>query len=558
MPIPRLIANGSAVAVSAAAQVDPAASDGAAADRMLEHVTVLSSDEYGGRAPGTPGEELSVNYLTKEFTSLGLRPGNPDGTFIQGVPLVGITSTSSVSFDAGGKTIIPAVLNDYVALTRHVAPRVEVKDSDVVFVGYGVVAPEYGWNDFKGLDVRGKTLIMLINDPPVRDPNDPAKLDEKMFKGKAMTYYGRWTYKYEQAAAQGAAACLIVHETGPAGYPWAVVAGSWGRENFSLQTPDGDAHRTSVEGWLTLAFAKSLFAAAGYDFDSLKAAAVRKDFRPIEFKAKASMAVTCKIRPLASRNVVAQLEGSDPVQRNEYVIYSAHWDHLGTNPRLKGHQVFSGAADNALGIAGLLEIARKYSILPPAQRPKRTILFLAVTAEEQGLLGSEYYTQHPLYPLTKTLADINLDGMQRAGRARDLVVVGYGNSTLEDIASQVLHSEGRVLVPESDTEKGHFYRSDHFEFAKVGVPSFYTNEGLEVIGQPPDYGRMRRDEYVAEDYHKVTDQIKPWWDLKGAAADAEVLFQLGLRVAQGDTWPEWKPGSEFKARRDAMMASAVR
>jgi Zn-dependent M28 family amino/carboxypeptidase len=428
----------------------------------------------------------------------------------------------------------------------------------MVFVGYGVVAPEYGWDDFKGVDVRGKTVVMLINDPPVPDPNDPAKLDEKMFKGKAMTYYGRWTYKFEQASALGAAACLIVHETGPAGYPWAVVAGSWGRENFSLQTPDGDAHRTSVEGWLTLAFAKSLFADAGYDFDSLKAAAVRKDFRPVEFKATASISVSCKIRPLASRNVVAKLEGADPVLRNEYVIYSAHWDHLGTNPRLKGRQIFGGAADNALGIAGFLEIARQFSALPAAQRPKRTILFLAVTAEEQGLLGSEYYAQHPLYPLTRTLADINIDGLERAGPARDLVLVGQGNTTLEDVASQILESEGRVLVPESDTEKGHFYRSDHFEFAKVGVPSFYTSEGLEIIGQPADYGRMRRDEYVAEDYHKVTDQIKPWWDLKGAAADAEVLFQMGLRVAQAETWPEWKPGSEFKARREAMMASAVR
>jgi Zn-dependent M28 family amino/carboxypeptidase len=545
MQIPGVIMIASAAVVTAAAQGTPPAFDQAAADRMLEHVRVLSSDEFGGRAPGTPGEGLAVNYLTKEFAGLGLLPGNPDGTFIQGVPLVGITSAASLSFDAGGKTLLPAVLNDYIAITRHVAPQVEVKDSDVVFVGYGVVAPEYGWDDFKGVDVRGKTVIMLINDPPVRDPNDPTKLDETMFKGKAMTYYGRWTYKYEEASAQGAAACLIVHETGPAGYPWAVVAGSWGRENFSLQTPDGDAHRTSVEGWLTLAFAKSLFAAAGFDFDTLKAAAVRKDFRPVEFKAKASVTVTCKIRPLASRNVIAKLEGADPARRDEYVIYSAHWDHLGTNPRLKGHQIFNGAADNALGCAGLLEIARKYSALPPADRPKRTVLFLAVTAEEQGLLGSEYYAQHPLYPLTKTLADINIDGMQRAGPARDIEVVGYGNSTLDDVAAEVLRAEGRLLVPESDTEKGHFYRSDHFEFAKVGVPSFYTNAGLQVVGQPADYGRMRRDEYVAEDYHKVTDLIKPWWDLKGAAADAEMLFQMGIMVARSDTWPAWKPGCEF-------------
>jgi Zn-dependent M28 family amino/carboxypeptidase len=335
-----------------------------------------------------------------------------------------------------------------------------------------------------------------------------------------------------------------------------VVAGSRGRENFSLQTPDGDASRVAVEGWLTLDYARSLFAAAGLDFDALKAAAVRRDFRPVDFKAKAAFTISSQIRPLASRNVIARLNGSDPARQHEYLVYSAHWDHLGRNPRLKGHQIFNGAADNASGCAGMLEIARRFSLLPATERPRRTILFLAVTAEEQGLLGSEFYAGHPLYPLTKTLANINIDVMQRAGPARDIEVVGYGNSTLDDVAADILKAAGRALVPETDTEKGHFYRSDHFEFAKVGVPAFYTNAGLEIIGKPADYGRMRRDEYVAEDYHTVTDQIKPWWDLRGAAADADLLFQLGLRVAQADPWPEWKPGCEFKARRDEMMAAA--
>ncbi len=558
MRIPIVLALISAAAATAAAQTAPQDTEQAAADRMLEHIKVLSSDRFEGRAPGSAGEELSVEYLKGEFSKLGLAPGNPDGTYIQNVPLVGIVSTTSASFEVAGKTLTPAVLNDFVAVSRHVAPSVDVKDSGIVFVGYGVIAPEYGWDDFKGVDVRGKTVIMLINDPPVPDPNDPTKLDEKMFKGKAMTYYGRWTYKYEEAAARGAAACLIVHETGPAGYPFAVVAGSWGRENFSLETPDGNTHRAAVEGWLTLAYARSLFTAAGFDYDALKAAAVRKDFQPVDFKATATFSISNKIRPLASRNVIAKLEGSDPSLQGEYVIYSAHWDHLGRNPRLKGDQIFNGAADNASGCAGVLEIARDFCALPAGERPKRTILFLAVTAEEQGLLGSEFYAQHPLYPLTKTLADINIDGMQLAGPARDIQVVGYGNSTLEDVAARVLKAEGRVLVPETDTEKGHFYRSDHFEFAKVGVPAFYTNAGLDVIGKPSDYGRMRRDEYVANDYHKVTDEIKPWWDLRGAAMDADMLFQVGLQVAQGDTWPEWKPGCEFKARRDAMMAEAPR
>jgi Zn-dependent M28 family amino/carboxypeptidase len=543
---------------AAAASAQPAAQDPdqAAADRMLEHVRVLSSDEFEGRAPGTAGEELSVNYLKAEFSKLGLLPGNPDGTYIQDVPLVGIVSTPSASFELRSGTLTPAVLNEYIAVSRHVAPSVEVKGSEMFFVGYGVVAPEYGWDDFKGVDVRGKTVIMLINDPPVRDPNDPTKLDEKMFKGKAMTYYGRWTYKYEEASAKGAAACLIVHETGPAGYPWAVVAGSWGRENFSLRAPDGDAGRVAVEGWLTLAYARSLFSAAGFDFDALKAAAVQKDFRPVDLNAKATFAVSNRTRPVASRNVIAKFEGSDPSRRDEYVIYSAHWDHLGRNPRLKGHQIFNGAQDNALGCAGILEIARRFTALPAAERPRRSILFLAVTSEEQGLLGSEYYAQHPLYPLTRTLADINIDGMQYAGPSRDIEDVGYGNTTLDEVAATLLKEDGRVLLPDADTEKGYFYRSDHFEFAKVGVPAFYTKSGLDIIGRPPDYGRTRRDEYIANDYHKVTDVIKPWWDLRGAAQDAGLLFRLGLRIAQSDTWPQWKPGCEFKARRDEMMAGA--
>ena len=544
-----------AACAAALAQVPGQDTNQAAADRMMEHIRVLSSDEFEGRAPGTAGERLSVDYLTKEFKGLGLLPGNPDGTYFQNVPMVGIVSETKAEFDVGGKTLTPAWVNEYIAVSRRVAPQVEVKDSDVVFVGYGVVAPEYGWDDFKGVDVRGKTVIMLINDPPVRDPKDPTKLDEAMFKGKAMTYYGRWTYKYEEASAKGAAACIIVHETGPAGYPFAVVAGSWGRENFSLVTDDGGASRVAVEGWITLDYAKSLFAAAGYDYEALKEAAVSKDFHPVDLKARASFSVANQVRPLESRNVVARIEGADPKVADEYVIYSAHWDHLGRNTRLKGDQIFNGAADNASGCAGILEIARKFAALPAAERPRRSVLFLSVTGEEQGLLGSEYYARNPLYPLAKTLANINIDGLQLSGPSLDIQVVGYGNSTLDDLAAGILARTARMLVPETDPEKGSFYRSDHFEFAKVGVPAFYTKSGLQILGRPADYGRMRRDEYVAHDYHKVTDEIKPWWDLYGAALDADLLFQMGLQVAQGDAWPEWKPGCEFKSRRDAMMAA---
>jgi Zn-dependent M28 family amino/carboxypeptidase len=526
-----------------------------AAKRMMDHIRVLSSDEFEGRKPGTAGEKLTVDYLSAQYKAMGLLPGNPDGTYLQKVPMVGIFSDTKASFEVGGKTLTPEWINQYIALSRHVQAQVDVRDSDVVFVGYGVVAPEYGWDDFKGVDVRGKTVVMLINDPPVRDPKDPTKLDDTMFKGKAMTYYGRWTYKYEEASAKGAAACIIVHETGPAGYPFAVLTGSQTRENFTLVTPDGDASRVSVEAWVTLDYAKSLFAAAGYDFAALKESAVSKDFRPVDMKMKATFSVANKIRTLDSQNVVARLEGSDPKVRDEYVVYSAHWDHLGRDPNRKGDQIFNGAADNASGTAGVLEIARRFARLPDAERPRRSILFLSVTGEEQGLLGSEYYAAHPLYPLTKTLANINIDVMQLAGPSIDIEVVGYGNSTLDDLAAAILSKTGRTLVPETDTEKGSFYRSDHFEFAKVGVPAFYTKSGLRIVGKPDGYGRMRRDDYVAHDYHKVTDEIKPWWDLYGAAMDADLLYQMGMQVAQGDTWPEWKPGCEFKDRRDAMMAA---
>jgi Zn-dependent M28 family amino/carboxypeptidase len=550
------------VAIRAAAQAKEARAEmsagatQAAADRLLATIRVLSSDEFEGRGPGTAGEEKATAYLTAQFKELGLAPGNPNGTYLQDVPMVGITSKTVTTFQAGATTLTPAWINDYIAVSHRVAPSVSVADSPIVFAGYGVVAPEYGWDDFKGVDVRGKTVIVLVNDPPVPDPKDPSKLDDTMFKGKAMTYYGRWMYKYEEASRLGAAACLIVHETGPAGYPFAVIAVSQGRENFDLQTADGNASHVAVEGWLTLDGARKLFAAAGYDFAQLKAAAVSRDFRPVDLHARASFQIANTIRSLDSKNVVARLRGSDPKRADEYVIYTAHWDHLGRDPRLKGDQIFNGAADNAAGCAELLEIARSFVALPPGSRPRRSILFLSVTGEEKGLLGSLYYAEHPLYPLNRTLANINMDDAPPLGPARDLEVVGYGNSTLDDLAAGLLARDHRVLRPDTQPEKGSFYRSDHFEFAKVGVPAFYSKGGVDIIGQPAGYGQARRDEYIANDYHKVTDEIKPWWDLRGTVADGQLLFALGLEVAQGDPWPTWKPGCEFKAARDAMMAAA--
>jgi Zn-dependent M28 family amino/carboxypeptidase len=519
------------------------------ADGMMKHIRVLASDEFEGRAPGTPGEEKSVGYLVKQFQAMGLKPGNPDGTFVQDVPLVGFTARPTISFTAGSEKIDFKFPNDAVVWSRHFLPDVKVKDCPVVFVGYGVVAPEYGWDDYKGVDVRGKTLLMLINDPPVPDPNDPEKLDPKMFKGREMTYYGRWTYKYEIAAAKGAKAAIIVHLTGPAGYPWGVVMISNGRENFGLQTPDATTNRVAVEGWVTLDNARKMVSAAGADFDALKKAAVSKDFRPVELKLKSNIDVKSTIRKVASRNVVARVEGTDPKLKDEYVIYTAHWDHLGRDPKLQGDQIYNGAVDNASGTAALLEIAKAYTNV----KPKRSVLFLAVTAEEKGLLGSKYYAEHPLYPLKSTLADFNVDTVNVWGRTHDVGVVGMGQSTLEDLLAKAVKEQGRVLVQEADPTKGHFFRSDHFEFAKVGVPALYLDKGGDYVGKPKDYGAKKRDEYVARDYHQVSDEIKSDWDLSGAAEDMRLMFDVGWEVANGDQWPRWKEGSEFKARRDQMM-----
>jgi len=536
------------------AELKPAL-DSITADDLLRHIKTLSSDEFEGRGPGTHGETLSVNYITDQFKKFGLKPGNPDGTYVQKVPLTGFQAAPQFSVNANGKQLTYNFPDDYVAVSRHFDPQVDVNDSDIVFVGYGVVAPEYGWDDYKGVDVKGKTIVMLVNDPAVPDPADPSKLDPNMFKGDAMTYYGRWTYKYEIAAQKGAAAAIIVHETGPAGYPYEVVKGSWGRENFDTQNANKNADRAKVEAWITLDRAKELFSAAGQDFDALKKTAVTKDFKPVALNAKATFHIKNSLRTVDSQNVVAKLEGSDPTLKNEYVIFTAHWDHLGIDPNLPGDKIYNGAIDNASGVATLLEWAEAFTKLQTP--PKRSVLFLAVTAEEKGLLGSKYYAEHPLYPLEKTLADINIDGINQLGRTKDITIIGLGNSTLDDVAQQVAAIQGRTLSPDAEPGKGYFYRSDHFEFAKQGVPALDPESGTNYIGKPDGYGKQKRDEYTANDYHKPSDEVKSDWDLSGAVEDAQLLFVVGYDVAQGDKYPEWKPGTEFKAMRDAMLKGAT-
>ena len=526
------------------------AAEDAAAARILAWTKTISSDEFEGRAPGTRGEDRTVAYLEGEFRRLGLKPGNPDGSYVQPVPLVGITSRPSLSFRVGTTPLPLTPINDFVGLSTRVTPKVEGKDTDVVFVGYGITAPEFNWDDYKGVDVRGKTLVMLINDPPVTDAR--GELDPAVFGGKAMTYYGRWTYKYEIAAKLGAAACLIVHETGPAAYPFGVVVTSWGRENFEIRTPDNNAGHVAFSGWLTLDTTLRLFQAAGKDFAALKRAAATREFRPVRLGATADFSVENTLRPVSSRNVAGLLPGSDPGKRGEFILYNAQWDHLGKDERLKGDQIFNGAADNAAGTAVLLEIARTLAAGPA---PRRSVLFLSVTAEEKGLLGARYYAQQPLHPLRSTLGVINMDGANQFGPTSDLEIVGLGSTTMDDLATEIAKGQGRTVRAESHPERGTYFRSDHFEFAKVGVPGFYAKAGRDFIGQPADFAERKVNEYIARDYHQPTDEVKPDWTFGGAAQDAALLAELGRRLADGDRWPEWKPGSPFRERRERMMSA---
>jgi Zn-dependent M28 family amino/carboxypeptidase len=520
--------------------------------RILERIKVLSADEFEGRAPGTKGEELTVKYLEDEFRTLGLQPGNPDGTYIQKVPMVGITgeSTQPLTVAKGSQRRTFKWNDEVVAWTKHVSDTAAIKDSELVFVGYGVTAPEYSWDDFKDVDVKGKTIVMLVNDPQVPAGSDPAKLDSQLFNGAAMTYYGRWTYKYEEAARRGAAGALVVHETGPAGYPWSVVQGFLG-ERFDLVTPDKNMGRAAIEGWLSLDAAKEVLKMAGQDFDALKKQALTRDFKPVPLGLRASLALKNTMRTIDSRNVVARLQGSDPQLRDEHVVYSSHWDHLGVGAPVEGDKIYNGALDNASGVSALLEIARGFTQIQPP--PKRSILFLMVTAEEQGLLGSEYYSVSPIYPLARTVANINIDGVNQWGRTRDVTVVGMGASDLDDYLRTAASEQGRTLRPDPEPEKGFYYRSDHFPFAKQGVPALYTDSGVEFIGKPEGYGQQKREEYTAKDYHAPSDEVKPDWDLSGAAEDAELMLRVGYRVANADRFPEWKPGNEFSAKREEML-----
>jgi Zn-dependent M28 family amino/carboxypeptidase len=513
---------------------------------IMSHIRVLAHDSLLGRAPGSLGEDRTVAYLESQFKAMGLKPGNTDSTYIQKVPLVGITVKNSptLTFTKDGRTQALKWRDDFVAWTKHVAPTAELKNSELVFVGYGVEAPEFRWDDFKGMDVAGKTLVMLVNDPPLTDT--------ARFGGPRMTYYGRWTYKYEQGQRHKAAGVLIIHETVPAGYPFTVVQGKTA-EQFDLVVPDKNMTRPNVEGWITLDQAKALFTLAGHNFDSLKTAAATDAFKPVALGVTANVAIANTLRTLDSRNVLAKLEGSDPVLKDEYVIYTAHWDHFGVGTKVNGDSIYNGALDNATGTASVLAAAKAYTLMPTA--PKRSTLFLMVTAEEQGLLGSAYYAAMPVYPLAKTVAVINIDGVNQFGKTSDLTVVGLGASDLDDYARVAASAQGRVLKPDAEPEKGFYYRSDHFNFAKQGVPAFDPQAGVDYIGKPPEYGKQKRDEYTAKHYHQPQDEVHADWDLAGAVDDLKLFLTMGYRVGEAAKIPEWKPGNEFKAIREKSQQS---
>lgn len=514
-----------------------------------EHVRMLASDAFEGRAPGTPGEDKTVEYLRDQFARMGLKPGNK-GDWFQTVPMMETTAdeTTTMTIDVAGKPRTLKFGTDMVIGTRTGQREVKIDASDLVFVGYGVDAPEQQWNDYAGVDVKGKTVVMFVNDPGFH-----AK-DANLFDGNRMTYYGRWTYKFEEAGRKGAAAALIIHDTEGASYGWDVVKNSWSGAQYDLRAADDPAPRVPLQGWITGEQAKSLFAEAGLDLDAMRAAAGKRGFKPMTLPAKMSTTLKSTIAEKESRNVVALLPGSE--RPDEAIVYMAHWDHLGKHDgeqSADGDVIYNGAVDNATGVAGILEIAEA---MAGGARPKRSMLFIAVTLEESGLLGSKYYVAHPSLPLDRTVGVINIDAMSVSGRARDLTVVGMGNSEMEDILKPIAERQGRTLVQESNPAGGYYFRSDHFNFAKAGVPALYADGGNDLLEGGSAAGDAAGKDYNEHRYHKPDDEYDPAnWKLDGTMQDLAALFEVGLALGFGDQWPNWYAGNPFRAAREKMMAA---
>ena len=512
---------------------------------LHEHISILASDEYGGRAPATPGEVKTIEYLRDNFIDLGVGPGNGDSYF-QSVAVTEIITKSDAVMNIEGEAYEATLTygRDMMVGTQQQVPELNVSGANLVFVGYGIVAPEYEWNDYAALDVRDKTVVILVNDPGYATQN------ENLFNGNAMTYYGRWTYKFEEAARQGAAAALIVHETGPAGYGWEVVNSSWSGPQIGLEAENLNRDRTKIEGWLTKESALSIFDGAGLDYETLKTNASVRGFQATPIgDVKLSVSIENSIRNSTSQNVIAAIPGT--TRPNESVIYTAHWDHLGVNPELNGDNIFNGAADNATGTAGLLALAQLHM---QKDRPERTIVFLAVTAEESGLLGSKWYAEHPIFPIETTVANINMDNLNTFGRMRDVVVVGAGSSELEIYLEDAVLAQGRYIMPEPNPERGYYYRSDHFNFAKVGVPALYAESGEDSIDYGREWGAAQAQEYTDNRYHAPGDEYDPNWDLSGASEDINLYFEITNVLANSLDFPQWFDGNEFKAVREFSIA----
>ena len=511
---------------------------------FMQHLNVLVSDEFEGRAPATAGGEKTVSYIERQFKEMGLTPAF-NGSFRQAVPLMEINVSNNPPLNLNhqdGSSDSLAYKKDSIVFTSRSADASEIKDSQLVFVGYGVVAPEYNWNDYAGVDMTGKTAVILVNDPGFRSP------DSDLFKGNTMTYYGRWTYKFEEAARQGAAGAIVVHEGKAAGYPWAVVSGSWSGPQYNLFAADGNAGNLAVESWITRPAANNLFSKNGLSYSDMVEKAGKQGFTPIEMTSTASSRLETSTRKSDSYNVGGYIKGSK--RPDELFIYTAHWDHLGIKSVLPGEDaIFNGAQDNATGVAGVLEMAQAFSALENA--PERSVMFLAVTAEESGLLGSKQYAEDPAFPMNKTVAGINIDAMSTAGATDDIVVVGYGNSQMDDYLREVATTQGRVLVQEPTPEKGYFYRSDHFNLAKKGVPMLYAEAGNKVREKREGYGEYEAERYLAERYHKAADEVHPEWDNGGIMQDLEAHFKIGMAISNSNDWPQWSEGNEFKAIRDA-------
>ena len=541
---PTPVATPTATAPAAAVAAHAFSGDITAAD-FAERVQQLASDAFTGRSPGTDGEAKTIEYIQQQFALAGLAPGN-NGDWFQTVPMVVTTAdpAATLEIQAGDKPHTLKFGQDMVISTRSGQAKVSIKDSELVFVGYGVDAPERQWNDYADVDVKGKTVVMFVNDPGFHTQ------DAALFDGKRMTYYGRWTYKFEQAARKGAAAALIVHDTEGASYGWDVVKNSWSGAQHDLPASDDPDPRLPAQGWLSAEAAKTLFADAGLDIDAMRAAANKPGFKAVPMNARLSLELDSKIEQGSSRNLVGILRGSE--KPDEAVVYMAHWDHLGQHEGETGDNIYNGAVDNATGVAGIIEIAEKFK---HAGTPKRSVLFLAVTLEESGLLGSKYYVAHPVVPLENTVAVINLDAMPVIGKARDMTVIGKGNSELEDLLADAVMQQDRVLSEEATPQDGFYFRSDHFNFAKAGVPALYAKGGGDLIAGGKAAGDAAAAEYRDKHYHKPSDQYQASWDLGGVMQDLEALYAVGRVVAESDRWPNWYQGNPFRAARDKAMAA---